>query len=307
MIKHFSKYLLLINSLGNKKHKEQIKQFVYTFFEDELKNKNLIIEETVNEFSSKKLSKTFSDNYDNSLIISAGGDGTIHEIINSINFEKTSLAILPNGTGNDFATHLYKGMNLEHIISNFHKGNFRKTDLIKINDFYCMNITSFGYETAVLKKSLEFKKKYPFLGNQSFKFAIPFTLSSKKAIEYSYLLKSIDSEIITGQGSYLLSAICNGSRFGGGFTPAPNASIEDSVLEFNQIEDLGIIEMAMALPKYKDGSHITKVPKSHNYRIVSGSITPTIGSLQGNIDGELYEFEKIDFEIMPKAINLLHL
>ena len=37
-------------------------------------------------------------------IISFGGDGTLHEVLNGIvDFEKTTLAVLPLGSGNDFA------------------------------------------------------------------------------------------------------------------------------------------------------------------------------------------------------------
>ena len=73
------------------------------------------------------------DNY--SAIVSVGGDGTSHEVINGLFYRKDKrklpLAFLPNGTGNDFCINLAlenidKG--LDYII----KGDLIKTDIFRV-------------------------------------------------------------------------------------------------------------------------------------------------------------------------------
>lgn len=73
------------------------------------------------------------DNY--SAIVSVGGDGTCHEVINGLLYRKDNkkipLAFLPNGTGNDFCINLSlesvdKG--LDYIV----KGDLIKTDIFRV-------------------------------------------------------------------------------------------------------------------------------------------------------------------------------
>ena len=72
---------------------------------------------------------------DYSAIVSVGGDGTSHEVINGLFYRKDKkklpLAFLPNGTGNDFCQNLSlenvdKG--LDYIV----KGDLIKTDIFRV-------------------------------------------------------------------------------------------------------------------------------------------------------------------------------
>lgn len=305
-MEQFSKVLVLINSEGKKKNIEDFIEFLRKHFQEELDNGFFILSKTIDSLSTKVISRDFSEKYKNSLIIAVGGDGTIHEIVNSIDFDNISIAVIPNGTGNDFASHLYGKLEFEKIFEKLLNPKFMKSDLIKVNDYYCMNIISFGYDTVVLKKSLELKERFPFLRNSSFKLAIPLTMTKINPVNYSYEFVDNEKKTIKGSGSYILNAICNGSRFGGGFKPAPNAKIDDEIIELNQVDNLTLFELLKKIPSYSDGSHIHKVKESHNCQVISGKIVPDEGVIFGNIDGELYEFEEINFEIMPKRINLMY-
>ena len=44
---------------------------------------------------------------DDLLVIACGGDGTIHEVANALAESKTPMAVIPLGTGNDFAKKIY--------------------------------------------------------------------------------------------------------------------------------------------------------------------------------------------------------
>lgn len=306
-MKNFNKVLLIINSEADENRRKLTIKFFKNFYQHYKKDENFFIKITEDEESIKRFTKSFSSSYENSLIIACGGDGTVHEVVNSMNFENSSLAIIPNGTGNDLATFIYESTDLEAIFSRLENAKFKTIDLIKVNDKYCINVASFGYESVVLDKAIKMRKKYPKLGKISYKLAIPLTISKVKPIEYKYSLEDIDGKQINGEGSYLLSAICNGKYFGKGFTPNPKAVLDDGIIEFNHVENLSLIKLAKNLAKYKDGSHVEEVKESHNYRITKGSIIPNKTPMLGNIDGELYNFDKIDFEIVRNKIRIMQI
>lgn len=66
------------------------------------------------------------------LVISVGGDGTAHEIVNGLAISKnqqTALAILPTGSGNDFARTLKIPKKLPLAIGQILKGATKLVDL----------------------------------------------------------------------------------------------------------------------------------------------------------------------------------
>lgn len=65
----------------------------------------IIVHETRYKKHATEIVRELTTNLETEVkIISFGGDGTLHEVLNGIvDFEKTTLAILPLGSGNDFA------------------------------------------------------------------------------------------------------------------------------------------------------------------------------------------------------------
>ena len=61
--------------------------------------------------ASEVASKAVSE--DDLLVVACGGDGTIHEVANSLAESNTPLAVIPLGTGNDFTRSV---MNEDHRI-----------------------------------------------------------------------------------------------------------------------------------------------------------------------------------------------
>lgn len=126
-------------------------------------------------------------------------------------------------------------------------------------------------------------------------------------IAYEYDVVLSDGTTLKGEGRYLISAICNGRFFGKGLQPAPSAVLNDQIFEFNQIDNISIFRLAVLLPKYNDGTHVKDVKESHNHKVVSGTIIPKNGPFLGNIDGEIYSFDKIEFSLHQKKLNLMYL
>lgn len=299
------KILLLINSEGDVNKINEIKKYISEKFDEQIKNEKLIIKETEDENSLKNISREFSNSSQDNMIIAVGGDGTVHEVVNSINFKNTSLCVLPNGTGNDLSHSLYGEKKFTEILDSLDFNRQRKIDLIKANDSYCVNVLSFGYDSIVLDKSLKIRKISKSVKSLSYILAIPLTINKVNPVNYEYEITTDQGKVIKGNGKYLLTALCNGSFFGKGFQPAPGAKIDDGVITFNHVDDMSILKLVTMLGKYKNGKHVNEVKQSHSYEVVKGKIKGLEGKFLGNMDGELYEFDEIDFHVVPKILRIV--
>jgi diacylglycerol kinase (ATP) len=78
--------------------------------------------------------KFASESSDFDLIVSAGGDGTLNEVVNGIAQGgcKAALGVLPLGTGNDFARTLGVPTDLETAIEQIMAGKTRAIDLVRV-------------------------------------------------------------------------------------------------------------------------------------------------------------------------------
>lgn len=307
MLNSYKKIILIISSFTDDQLKDKITQHFEKSYHNLLRDNILKIIITTNASTITSTAKQFSNACENGLIIIAGGDGSLHEVVNSINFDRTNVALLPTGTGNDFARYLYNNQPLEKILENFKFGRLQTIDLLKVNNLYSINVASFGFETLVLEKSLSIKNRFNSLAKHSFSLAVLASLNKIKPVKYNYKFTLSSGETIVDQGNYIINAFCNGRHYGGGFTPAPHANIYDGKFRINQIENITLIQIAKLLSSYIDGSHIENTKISHNMEAVAAQIKAIDNSIKVNLDGEIYEFEEIDIRIVPKALKLWHI
>ena len=84
-------------------------------------------------------------------LLAAGGDGTLHEVVNLLMREHIELpvAILPSGTSNDFATYLGVDADQEAYFDHIAAGRTRKVDLGLVGSEYFVNVASAGMVTSI--------------------------------------------------------------------------------------------------------------------------------------------------------------
>ena len=88
-----------------------------------------------------------------------GGDGTLKEVMEgTVGFSNASLTCYPIGSGNDFVK-CFGGkerfLDLEKLVY----GKAQPTDIIKVDDEYCINACHFGLDSAVAKTMAKVKRK----------------------------------------------------------------------------------------------------------------------------------------------------
>lgn len=92
-------------------------------------------------------------------IVTAGGDGTLHEIIQVIAGTPTALGILPLGTSNDLARRLGIPEGLDRALSILHAGTETSVDLLKIGRHRVATVGGFGLPAHVARECNEFRAR----------------------------------------------------------------------------------------------------------------------------------------------------
>ncbi len=234
---------------------------------------------------------------DHVILYSIGGDGTAYEILNGLN-DHVSMAIVPAGTGNDYYRMLgIEPDKIEKILIDTIEGKMVKVDYGVANQVRFMNCTTMGLDADVNEKSERIGKKLPI--PRSLVYIVSALITVIKP-------KTIDLEIdINGQKIIqrsLLVAVMNGRWYGGGFQPAPMASIQDGKLDVCLVSNASLFRILFLLPRYFKGTHVNVKEvtfiQSEQFTLTTRQMT-RIGS-----DGEVSMQNKIVFRLMKKALNL---
>lgn len=243
-----TKYLIVINPIsGSGKAKKYINQIDSFFLSRRLEYKIVLTEYHGHAI---KIVQDYEDYYD--VIICAGGDGTVNEIVNGFNFnlDKT-FAVLPIGSGNDYASNLNlaKEINslLEQIINP--NGKFIYSDVISIrfkeNNIWkeklSLNAVGIGFDAYVAYLNQHNKR---ISGIISYIFAVFKGLKNLKAINFKL---HIDKREV--KGNFVVVTIGNGKTSGGGFYLNPMASINDEILNITTIDKVTKLRLLKELPK----------------------------------------------------------
>lgn len=312
------KYIFIENPIAGNKDRQMLFKQVQSAFR--MIDDEMIIEETHYRGHAKEIAAQYAEKYgDECVIVSCGGDGTVHEIANGIAHTQTPLMILPFGTGNDFAKKIYKTKNIDasKVVKAFglHNGKIKykimPIDLIDYNGEKCINVMSYGLDTKVETIGRKIAGKIKFLGHQAYNIAIVPSVLQSMRYQINFELDCVDREGTPYKWSqapsdYTLFAICNASYYGGGFCPAPNSRLDDGLLDFCKVDAINLIEVLPLIPKYSEGTaNEEATDKIHTGYLTGGRIWSTDGSaLLGNCDGENFDYSEVVFKIEPKALNL---
>ena len=313
------KYIFIVNPIAGNEDKSIIFARMKSTFrqiDDEM-----IIESTKYKGDAVNIAKKYSEKYGKDcVIVSCGGDGTVHEIANGLAGTDTPMMVLPLGTGNDFAKKIYgtKKINVENVVKAFGlysgkiKYNIKPIDLIDYNGEKCINVMSYGLDTMVETIGRRVAAKVPALGHQAYNIAIFPVLMKPLHYSIAYDITCIDKE--TGEEynmsesnkDYALFAICNASYYGGGFCPASDSVLDDGLLDFALVDGMPLHKALPLIPKYAAGT-LTPDNSSavHMGYIKCGRIWSTDDSyLLGNCDGENFHYTEVNFKVEPKALKL---
>lgn len=213
-------------------------------------------------------------------IIVLGGDGTLHEVLNGlVDPARCRLGLVPSGTGNDFAEKLGLPFDPAKAAELILSGAAKDTDYIQIGDRRSMNVAGVGIDVDVLQRCQRGRMK----GKLKYLISLIQSLMSFKG--YRVEIETEQGEIF--EREVLISAVCNGDRFGGGIKICPAAEVDDGKLSVVIVDCIGgvgkIIGAFMQLMKGK----ILSYPATTHFLCEKVRFRPQV-ECAAQLDGELY-------------------
>ena len=197
----------------------------------------------------------------------AGGDGTVHEVVNGVfGHQNISVGVIPIGTGNDLVRNFPPDCDFMDISSQI-EGKTVPMDLLEYKGLvdgeevteYCVNMINIGFDCNVVELAGRLKTK-PFIAGSFAYLLSVFTKFIKREGTSLIITENIGdtflSRDIIREGEMLLCAVCNGSYCGGGIKSAPMAIVNDGFFELNIINNVGRMEFLKLFPSFKKGEHM---------------------------------------------------
>lgn len=221
-----------------------------------------------------------------------GGDGMVHLAIQELAGTAIPMALIPAGTGNDFARAL--NLNLKDPVENL-KAYLQQqptfVDLGKVNHRFFADILSTGFDSIVNERA----NRMRFItGRMKYNIAILLVLSTFKPKSYRFRIDAVD---FTTEA--MLIAVSNGQSYGGGMKVTPDAQIDDGVFDVMILGPVSKIEFLKVFPKVFSGSHINHPA----VKIMRGSVVTIEAEAIAYADGERMGELPVTAQIAPAALR----
>lgn len=236
------------------------------------------------------------------MIVAAGGDGTLNEVINGIREDlgEARVGLLPLGTGNDFARTIGMPTNLDEALDVIRAGESRAIDLVRVTSDevrYFVNVSAGGFSGLVNEKlTPELKKTW---GPLAYLRSAAAALPDLRAYRTTLAFDNTDSLRL----DLYNVVVANGRYVAGGTMIAPEAAIDDGLLDIILIQKRSAPELALLAAQVALGAHLTS-----DAIVFRRAASVTVNSKPGmwfNVDGELVGNEPARFEILPRALRFV--
>jgi len=231
------------------------------------------------------------------IVIAAGGDGTIHEVVNGLAEQtyRPKLGIIPAGTTNDFARAVQIPRDIGAALDIITKGDTIPVDIGRINDKYFINIAGGGriteltYEVPSKLKTMLGQLAYYLKGMEM----LPSIKASDLRIEY-------DGKLFEGEAMLFLVGLTN--SIGGFEKLAPDSSINDGLFSLLILKKINLAEFIRIATLAVRGEHVNDsnviYTQANRIKVFSNE------KVQVNLDGEFGGLLPAEFENLYRHLEV---
>ena len=239
------------------------------------------------------------------LLVVVGGDGSVNEVVNGVAERRdVELAVIPRGTGWDFARSLALPHSLDDAIGVALGGRTRTIDLGHVTyqtwaggeaRAWFANVASVGMSGAIARRANVTSKALG--GKVSYVWA---TLAVFTRWSNTEVAVTVDEE--RRQARLHDVVVANGPYFGGGMKICPGAEADDGAFDVLLIGDLTKRDLLLTLPKTFRGAHLPH-PKAELLRGAAVTVEAA-EPLPLQLDGEQPGTTPARFELVPQALRV---
>jgi len=246
------------------------------------------------------------------VVVAVGGDGTANEVLNGLMQAKqagegnVAMGVLCVGRGNDFAFGVGIPRDLRAGCRALAKGERRWIDVGRVvgglypQGRYFGNGVGIGFDTVVGFVAQKMKRLRGFLG---------YFIATLKTVFLYYRapLVRIETDEETKTQASLMVSIMNGRRVGGGFMIAPQAEVDDGLLDLCIADEVSRTRIFTLIPYFMKGTQASQkeIKTGRTKRIV---VTAVEGVLPAHADGETLciDGKQLTVELLPRQIEVLY-
>ena len=179
-------------------------------------------------------------------IVLCGGDGTLNLAIRDFDLERGTLALLPFGSGNDFAKVLGIGKKLRDACDVVLNGRVREVDVALANNRRYLGVAGLGFDSEVARYA-----------NENVKFL-------RGSAVYLYAILRVLPQFIPHhvkidgkrEAEIMFAAVGNSRQYGGGIRITPDAKIDDALLDICIVHKTSRMQLLKTLPQAYSGGHV---------------------------------------------------
>lgn len=242
--------IVILNGISLKK-----KIFYHEYFPTLSQIFDADVHETLSQNDARLLASKFTDKYVD-VIIAAGGDGTLHQVVNGVlkgreqETKLPALGVIPIGSGNDFARGAGLRKTPGHGLSAFEKFQTRPVDIgmVEYNlqpspdsakgHAYFVNVADIGMGPEVVGKVL--KSGRPFGSEIAYYKSIINTFLTYKPMR----VKAV-ADKWCWEGKMRTLAVANGRYYGHGLCIAPDALMDDRLFSVFICGNVSVFDFIM--------------------------------------------------------------
>lgn len=247
-----------------------------------------------------------------SYVVAVGGDGTVNEVVNGLmqlpeeKRRMVAVAVLPWGTGNDFARSIGATSSVERLYDVIERGDVCNADVGRVRYMqpnglaglrYFINIGDVGVGPSTVLMVERFKRLVgPTLAFWIGGFCTIFFRRSK--------MVAIEADGYSYKGKAMAVCMANGRYFGSGLGIAPGAIINDGILNIVVVGRVSAFTFLRFTKQLRNAEPVLH-PEVHYVDASRCQIFSEAADCPLELDGEVLGSAPLEVELLPGAIRFL--
>lgn len=230
------------------------------------------------------------------VVVAAGGDGTVNEVLQALVHTETALGVLPLGTGNVWAREVGIPLELPGAVRVLTQRYERRVDVGLAGDRYFLLMAGIGYDASVTANTDAGAKRR--LGMLAY-------VIKGVAVGWSYRGRrvTLESDGVRRHYRALLVVVGNTRHYGGPVQVTPRARIDDGLLDVCVFRGVSRLHAAWYVVMVLLGRHLRDHGVGY-YRASNVAVTAEPAQLV-QVDGDVIGHTPMVFTVKSRALRVI--
>ena len=244
-------------------------------------------------------------------LIVAGGDGTLHQVVDAIldifpdPSGRPNLAVLPLGSGNDFARGLGIALNPSVALEELPQYRPLAVDVGRltflaespVRAVYWLNQSYLGFGASVVRRVARNARP---ADARAYSRAALREIGAARPQRFT--LQADEGAPEESEAMNLL--VTNGRFSGSGMLSSPRADPSDGLLDVVHVAALGRLRLLLGLRRFRDGTHL-ELPEVRSWRVRTLRVDSPGPVDWVEADGDIVGRLPVRYDVLPSALRFL--